>query len=219
VKGVLLAAVVVALAGASPVAATRSRALGSHLSVAPSASGMPNPRTCDPNADISVMCVKLASPSKALAGALIFGGPRAGRIFTSGYVWISDRLGPTDWKVSCDARVGGRIAWDGGAVGRGDLYFAGGVRLTPIIRRYDANVTVGGDGYTTLVTCGWRIPRSATGKLLSLVRPRDLVPCDVDCDPWGLHFAASGGLKECNQTTWRVKGHDASVGKNVPADC
>jgi hypothetical protein len=148
---------------------------------------------------------------------LIFSGPRAGRIFTGGYVWISDRVGLTDWKVTCDVKVGGRLAWDGGVVGHGDLYFDGGVRLKPIIRRYDASVAVGRNRYTTLVTCSWRIPRSAAGKLLSLVRPHDLVPCDVDCQPWGLHFEAGGELKECNQTTWRVRGHDASIGKRTPA--
>jgi hypothetical protein len=216
VKGILVAAVVVALAGASPVAATRFPAPESHLPAAGLATWTPNLRTCDPNADTSVMCVKHASPSKVLAGTPVFSGPRAGRVFTGGYVWISDRVGPAEWKVSCDAKVGGRLAWDGGTAGHGDLYFAGGVRLTPILRRYAASVTVGGNRYTTLVTCGWRIPRSVSGKLLSLVRPRGLVPCDVSCDPWGLHFEAGGGLKECNQTTWRVRGHDSSIGRNTP---
>jgi hypothetical protein len=140
-----------------------------------------------------------------------------GRIFTGGYVWISDDVGPTQWKVSCDAKIGGKPAWDGPGGRGGDLYFAGGIHLAPIVRSHPASVTVDGDRYTTLVTCGWRIPRSGNGKFLSLVRPRDLVPCDVDCDPWGLHFATAGATKECNQTTWRVRGHDASIGKNSPA--
>ncbi len=172
----------------------------------------PDPRRCDGNPDTVVMCVKLASPYRFIGdGAGIFSGPRAGRTFTGGYAWISDRVATTDWNVSCDAKLGGKLEWVNAGLG-----FAGGARLQPIIRRRDTTVKVGGTSYVTLVTCSWRLPLGSTGKLLSLLHPPvDLDDCDVDCKPWGLHFQAPGGAKECNQTTWRVRGHDASIGPEI----
>jgi hypothetical protein len=167
-----------------------------------------------------IICVSHARPFSRSAGTLVWSGPRAGRVFTGGYVWVSNRLDPASWRVSCDATLGGRLAWDGGASASGDLYIAGGVHLKPVVRRSAATLTLGGTRYTTLVTCAWRIPASATGKLLSLVRPRRLVPCDVSCAAWGVHFEDSGELKECNQTTWRVRARNASIGRETsPTSC
>jgi hypothetical protein len=158
------------------------------------------------------MCVKRASPYRFIGnGVGIFSGPRAGRTFTGGYVWISDGVATADWNVSCNAKLGGKLKWVNAGLG-----FAGGVRLRPIIRRLDTTVELGGMRYVTLVTCSWRLPRSASGKLLSLVHsPPDLEDCDLDCKLWGLHFEAPGGMRECNQTTWRVRGHDASIGPEI----
>jgi hypothetical protein len=157
--------------------------------------------------------MKLARPYGSVAHAPVFSGPRAGRVFTGGYLWISDEFASGTWKVSCDARLGGKLGWDGGPSGGGDLYSAGGLRLAPIIHESRASLVRDGTRFTTLVTCGWRIPASAMGKLLSLVRPRADVPCDVDCSPWGFHFENAGAtLAECSETTWRVRSHDAAIG-------
>jgi hypothetical protein len=177
---------------------------------------MPNPRTCTASADVMIMCMKLARPYQTVAHTLVFGGPRAGRVFTGGYLWVSDKFPSGTWNVSCDARLGGKLAWDGGPLGGGDLYSAGGVRLTPIIHTLPTNLVRDGTRYTTLVTCGWRIPASATGALLSLVRPRADVPCDPDCSAWGFHIETADGqnvLAECSETTWHVRGHDATIGR------
>jgi len=167
----------------------------------------------DPHAAVVLTCVERASPYRFVAnGVGIFSGPRAGRTFTGGYVWISDQAATAAWKVTCDAKLGGRLEWVSGG-----LAFVGGVRLRPIIRRYHGSVDVSGTRYAMLVTCGWRIPHEADGNFLSLVHPpEDLENCDVDCRPWGVHFEfGAGGGWECNQTTWRVRSYNAPIGPDV----
>lgn len=155
------------------------------VSAAP-ASGVPDPRSCDANAGVAAICVS-------------HGTPRAGQIFTGGYVWIRRPAQTTVTKLSCNAKLGGRIRRNRRL---GATYFDGGVRLSPILRRFWSRPDAQGTRHLARATCSWRIPRAAHGLLLSLIHPTEHLG-DMDT-PWGLHFETGDSMRECNQTTWRV---------------
>jgi hypothetical protein len=62
----------------------------------------------------------------------------------------------------------------------GGKVYVGGKYIKPIIHKSYVR------GRLTRATCGWRIPASAAGKLLSFAQPG----CTMDCGPWGfaVHF-------------------------------
>jgi hypothetical protein len=172
-----LAAFGLALAGAFLVADT---------GVSTSKPGVPDPRTCDRNAGDAVLCVSHEAP-------------RAGRIFTGAYLWITRPARTRVTKLTCDAKLGGRIARDERA---GATYFDGGVRLAPILRRYWTEPDASGIRRIARATCSWRIPSTGWGKLLSLLQPPENVG-DEDAT-WGLHVEFNGASRQCNLSTWRV---------------
>jgi hypothetical protein len=159
---------------------------------AEAAAPIPKPPNCDPYADAVVICVSHARP-------------QPGRIFVGIYFWVRDPAATVVTALSCDAKVGGRIHWDGGAPNVGDKSFAGGVRLPPILPRdWSKSPFADGKRHVVRAMCGWRIPSWAGGRLLSLLHsPADL-PCDPDCPAWGFHVEYGDSLREENQATWRV---------------
>lgn len=174
------------LASATPVIAVAVLSLAAGRSAALQ-TVTPNPATCDAYPDPnSVICV-----SK--------GRPRPGHTFTGVYAWFRHPRQVPVTRVSCDAKIGGKIVRVNGGIG-----FAGGTHLQPILHRYYTPPDASGQQYLVRATCGWDIPRSDRRKLLSLLHPLKDIPCDVDCEPWGFHVDYSNGMREENQTTWRV---------------
>jgi hypothetical protein len=110
-------------------------------------------------------------------------------------MWIRRRQETSAWTITCDAKIGGRLAWTGGAPRAGGLYFAGGARLKPIIRRYYTAPDENGKVFLSRVTCGWRIPRGAVGKLLSLIWPTANPQCEDEftCKTWGFDVEFGDG--------------------------
>ncbi len=98
--------------------------------------------------------------------------PRAGRTFTGALMVVPQPDLVTVRQISCRATLGGHF------VRRGEFKVLVGGRLIPSIVRTTRDSTGRIDG----ATCGWRIPKNARGKLLSL-RPRE---CEELCAPWGL---------------------------------
>jgi hypothetical protein len=79
---------------------------------------------------------------------------------------------------SCKATIGGRLM--GPRIGY--RKYVGGTYIKPIIHKS----FVGGG--LVQATCGWHIPASAAGKLISLQQPRP--GCTNSCGAWGftVHF-------------------------------
>jgi hypothetical protein len=153
---------------------------------APFAQRAPDPATCDGNAGDIVLCVS-------------HGKPLAGRLFTGGYVWVRQPARTTVTRLSCDAKLGGRIRR---SRQYGALYVVGGIRLSPILQRQWTRPDARGTRHLARATCGWRIPRRAHGLLLSLIQPREHLGDDEAA--WGLHVETGSGTRECNLTSWRV---------------
>jgi hypothetical protein len=117
--------------------------------------------------------------------------PHAGRIFVGVVMTV-----PTNVKVLsffCKATIGGHMK----RTSRGGKVYVGGTYIKPIIHKTYAH------GRLTRARCGWLIPGSAAGKLLSLAQPG----CMMDCGPWGFaaHFldlTRPAGQGQ-NQTTYR----------------
>ena len=79
---------------------------------------------------------------------------------------------------SCKATIGGRLT--GPSIGY--RKYIGGTYVKPIIHKSFAG------GRLVQATCGWRIPVSAAGKLISLQQPDP--GCRKACGEWGftVHF-------------------------------
>jgi hypothetical protein len=138
-----------------------------------------------------------ARPNVAVAKA----SPHAGRIF----VGVVMRV-PAHVKVvgfSCKATIGGRLT--GPTIGY--RKYIGGTSIKPIIHKSLAG------GRLVQATCGWRIPASAAGKLISLQQPRP--GCSNACGEWGFTVrfldltrpARSGREKTAyyQGTTWKIR--------------
>lgn len=154
-------------------------------SVDSSRSTAPNPAACNPIFhDSVVLCTSRQTP-------------HAGHLFTGGYAWIyaPNRVE----QLTCDVKLGGRIVRPSNA----DPYLVGGVRLTPVLRRFWSRPTADGTRYIRRATCNWWIPRGARGLLLSTLLPPDLYG-DEDAI-WGLYVILSDGSHfGCQGTTWRI---------------
>ena len=122
------------------------------------------------------------------------GPPRAGSLFAGVTVTFHDHAAAH--YVTCDARIGGHIVKPPGSVA-----FAGGTWLRPTLLQHFVQARVGGQPYLVSETCGWKIPATAAGKLLSILPPPDAVPCDTSCLPSGVTVDSATTF---NQTTWRV---------------
>ena len=119
------------------------------------------------------------------------GPPHAGRIFVGVVMRVPAQVRVLS--LFCKATIGGHIK----RTTTGARVYVGGTSIEPIIHK---SYVV---GRLTRATCGWRIPASAAGKLLSLAQPG----CMMDCGPWGfaIHFLdltrpAGAGR---SQTTYR----------------
>jgi hypothetical protein len=94
--------------------------------------------------------------------------PHAGRLFTGVVVTVL-----RDVKVLsffCKATLGGHMK----RTSTGGNVYVGGTYIEPAIVRTFAR------GRLIRATCGWEIPASAAGKLISLAKPG----CMMDCGPW-----------------------------------
>jgi hypothetical protein len=217
----LLRALVLLLASVTSAGATWF--VASIDAAAPTTAVTPNPSACDRKGVVVVACAKVARPYTFAAGTVIFSGPRAGRVFTGAYAWVRGSQQTKAWTIACEAEIGGRLTWTGGRPRAGSLYFARGARLKPIIHRYYTTPDENGDVFLSRVTCGWRIPPSAAGKLLSLIWHTASPRCEDEftCKPWGFDFDfGNGSDTACTGTTWRVRRHDAANGvelKKYPA--
>jgi hypothetical protein len=127
---------------------------------------------------IAVLASILAAVSARAAAqpnvAIAKGPPHAGRIF----VGVVMRV-PAQVKVigfSCKATVGGRLK----GPTTGFREYVGGTYIKPIIHKSYVG------GRLVRATCGWRIPDSAAGKLISLQPPG----CSDACGERGftVHF-------------------------------
>ncbi len=130
--------------------------------------------------------------------------PIPGSIFTAIVVTFPEPARVRAIRVVCQATIGGRYVIEGE-----QKALLGGTYIRPILRSYY-------DYWTNLprlrpvlstVTCGWRIPRSAAGKLISLAPPG----CGDACNQWGLTIfyrdAATGkqlGGASYGGADWRV---------------
>jgi len=129
------------------------------------------------------------------------GPPRAGQSFTGVVAWIP--LSPSFHVVNvlCKATLGGHWADPDHTV-----FDGGGVPIRPIIRRYYARLA-NGDRHVNRITCGWRLPKSARGKLLSLEIPG----CEDACERGGFSINYRDdrrnvvGGSDFTQATWRVR--------------
>ena len=136
-----------------------------------------------------------AQPSVSIAK----GSPHAGRMFIGVVMHV-----PAQVKVvglSCKATIGGRLK----GPTTGFREYVGGKYIKPIIRKSFVA------GRLVRATCGWRIPASAAGKLISL-QPSG---CSDACGEWGftVHFldltrpAGSGRdqTPSYQGTTWKIR--------------
>jgi hypothetical protein len=73
--------------------------------------------------------------------------------------------------VFCKATIGGHFK----RTSTGGSVYVGGTYIKPIINKTHVR------GQLTRATCGWPIPATAAGKLLSLAAPG----CMMDCWNWG----------------------------------
>jgi hypothetical protein len=133
--------------------------------------------------------------------------PRPGSIFFGAFLRFTQPDQIRVFSLTCIAHVGGRIVHPD----PGSVAFVGGIKLRPVIRRAYTPPNAAGRRFLQRVTCGWRIPREAKRKLLSLLPRPNQVPCDTSCPPTGLDIQYGSptaryptSFRTFNQTTWRV---------------
>jgi hypothetical protein len=126
--------------------------------------------------------------------------PRAGRLFVGLSLKVYDPAATQVSHVDCVANWGSKVV----DTPSGGPRF-NGEPLDPIIRLFFAAPDANGRRWISRLTCGWRIPRAARGKLVSLLPPSGLF-CDTSCPPLGLDITYGGGSSETtfHETTWRV---------------
>jgi hypothetical protein len=151
-----------------------------------------------------------AARPRALSDEVVFTAarqaPRPEQLFFGAFLRFTQPHDIRVFSLTCTAHLGGRIVHpDGG------LAFRGGVKLRSLIRRTYTAPDASGRRFLQRVACGWRIPRDAKRKLLSLLPRPTQIPCDTSCPPLGLDIrygsptdTSPTSFWSFNQTTWRV---------------